>query len=103
MCDHDECLIIFLASCLEKSKYIKTKRDKFIQMRNKLFLDPRYMKNPLYYYVRAVGDVDGVDIYSPDAKANGNYVSKEQATHYINGVAVPWEQSANEYKPLELK
>ena len=82
---------------------IKTKRDKFIQMRNKLFLDPRYMKNPLYYYVRAEGDVDGVDIYRPDAKANGNYVSKEQATHYINGVAVPWEQSANEYKPLELK
>ncbi len=82
---------------------MKIKREKFIERRNKLFLNPRYLEDPLYYYSPTDADEGGYQIWSiektprnPDRSIPLNFLTKT-----INGVAVPWK--CNEYQPLELE
>ena len=88
---------------------INTKRDKFVQYRNKLFLDKRYMEDPLYYWTRADNDNSGYEIYGTieDYKrkhGGNNIVLVEDITYNINGIAVPrYVKTRTHYQPLELK
>ena len=82
---------------------VKIKREKFIERRNKLFLNPRYPSTPLYYYQPGDADEQGYELWSiekaprnPDGSIPLNILTRK-----INGVAVPWK--ANEYQPLELE
>ncbi len=83
----------------------KTKRDKFVQMRNKLFLDKRYLEDPLYYLP---GDTHGAyEFYGTleDYKRlHGTRVDLNDCTYKVNGIAVPrYAKRRTQYKPLELK
>jgi len=84
-----------------KRPNMKIKREKFIERRNKLFLNPRYMEDPLYYYTKNDADHSGYSLWSiektprnPDGSISLSYLTK-----VINGVAIPWK--CNQYQPLE--
>ena len=85
----------------------KTKRDKFIQMRNKLFLDKRYMEDPLYYLTEAENRNGSYEIYGTieDHKRKyGNVVPIDLITYKVKGIAVPkYAKTRTHYQPLELK
>lgn len=85
----------------------KTKRDKFIQMRNKLFLDRRYMEDPTYYLTDAEKMNGGYEIYGTieDYKRKyGGVVRLEDCTYKVNGISVPrYAKRRTHYQPLELK
>ena len=81
----------------------KITREKFIERRNKLFLNPRYPSDPLYYHQSSEADDKGYALWSlektprnPDGSISLLYLTRK-----INGVAVPWK--ANEYQPLEIE
>ena len=81
----------------------KIKREKFIERRNKLFLNPRYPTEPLYYHTISDADEQGWTLWSlektprnPDRSIPLRYL-----TRVINGVAVPFK--CNQYQPLELE
>ena len=82
---------------------IQIKREKFIERRNKLFLNPRYMKEPLYYHQQSEADYVGYSLWSIEKTPRNpdGSISLQYLTKVINGVAVPWK--ANEYQPLELE
>ena len=84
----------------------KTKRDKFIQMRNKLFLDKRYMEDPRYYW--STTEISGVyefyGTYEDLMKRTGGVILMSECTYKVNGIAVPrFEETRLYYQPLELK
>ncbi len=86
---------------------IKTKRDKLLQMRNKLFLDRRYMEDPLYYMTRTENIHTGVEFYgtAEDYKRiHGNTIDIADCTYFVNGISVPrFVKRRTHYQPLELK
>lgn len=87
---------------------VKTKRDKFVKMRNKLLLDKRYMDDPLYYMTededRKMG---GYEIYGTieDYKRKyGGTIRLADCTYKVNGIAVPkLVKTRTHYQPLEVK
>jgi len=81
---------------------VKIKREKFIAQRNKLFMNTRYMTEPLYYHQLSEADYRVFSLWSLEESRNpdGSY-SMDVLTTYINGVAVP--KKCNEYQPLELE
>lgn len=84
---------------------IKTKRNNLINMRNNLFLDWRYVNNPLYYYTKTEGDRAGYAVYGSLAEnrnSDGTF-SGSKLTHQINGIAVPKKDKLHHYQPLELQ
>ena len=86
-----------------KRPNVKIKREKFIERRNKLFMNPRYMKDPLYYYTKNDADHSGYSLWSLEKTPRNpdGSISLQYLTKVINGVAIPWK--ANEYQPLELE
>jgi len=86
-----------------KRPNVKIKREKFIERRNKLFLNPRYPSNPLYYYTQSDADDVGYSLWSIEKTPRNpdGSLPLSVLTKFINGVAVPW--SCNEYQPLELE
>ncbi len=86
-----------------KRPNVKIKREKFIERRNKLFLNPRYMADPLYYYTKSDADHTGYSLWSIEKTPRNPDGSLPMSvlTKVINGVAVPWK--CNEYQPLELE
>ena len=85
----------------------KTKRDKFVQMRNKVFLDKRYMEDPTYYFTEAEHRNGGGEFYGTieDLKRRtGGVLRLDEVTYKINGIAVPkYSKMRTNYQPLELK
>lgn len=85
----------------------KTKRDKFVQMRNKVFLDKRYIEDPLYYLTKEESMNGAYEIYGTieDYKRlHGNVVRLADCTYMVNGIAVPrFARRRTLYQPLELK
>ena len=86
-----------------KRPNVKIKREKFIERRNKLFLNSRYPDDPLYYYTPNDADHAGWSLWSlektprnPDGSISIQYLTK-----VINGVAIPFK--CNVYQPLELE
>ena len=79
---------------------VKTKRDKFIKMRNKLFTDPRYLDDPVYYYIQSPSDKSGADVFTGDART-GVPIPYNSFYRVINGTAIPW--AVNVYQPLEIE
>ena len=86
---------------------IKTKRDKFVTMRNKLFLDKRYVEDPLYYWTRTDNVSTHVEIYGSledYKKKNGTRINDSDITYMVNGIAVPlYIKTRTHYQPLELE
>ena len=81
---------------------VKIKREKFIARRNKLFMNPRYMTEPLYYHQPGDTDYQIWSLYSIEESRNPDgSIPLDVLTKYINGVAVP--RKCNEYQPLELE
>lgn len=85
----------------------KTKRDKLILMRNKLFLDKRYMEDPTYYLTDAEKMHGGYEIYGTieDYKRKyGGAIHMDDVTYKVNGIAVPkYSKMRTHYQSLELK
>ena len=85
----------------------KTKRDKFVQMRNKVFLDKRYMEDATYYFTDAERRNGGGEFYGTieDLKRRtGGVIRLDECTYKINGIAVPkYAKTRTHYQPLELK
>ncbi|MBQ0046109.1 MAG: GLPGLI family protein [Prevotellaceae bacterium] len=85
----------------------KTKRDKLVQMRNKLFLDKRYMEDATYYFTDAEHRNGGGEFYGTieDLKRRtGGVLRLDECTYKINGIAVPkYAKTRTLYQPLELK
>ena len=85
----------------------KTKRDKLLQMRNKLFLDRRYMEDPLYYMTRTDNIHTGVEFYGTAEdymRTHGNTIGLADCTYFVNGISVPrFAKRRTHYQPLELK
>lgn len=85
----------------------KTKRDKLIQMRNKLFLDKRYMEDATYYFTDAERRNGGGEFYGTieDLKRRtGGVLRLDEVTYKINGIAVPkYAKTRTNYQPLEQK
>ena len=79
---------------------VKTKRDKLIKMRNKLFTDPRYLTNPVYYYIKSPSDKSGGDVFKDDIRV-GEPIPPNSFYLVINGTAIP--SAVNVYQPLELE
>ncbi len=85
---------------------IKTKRDKFVSMRNKLFLDKRYMEDPLYYLAEGNNIHAGYEFYGTieEVKKRGGVLRMDECTYKVNGIAVPkYVKTRTHYQPLELK
>ena len=81
---------------------VKIKREKFIARRNKLFMSPRYMTEPLYYHQQSDTDYQCWSLFSIEESRNpDSSIPLDVLTRYINGVAVP--RKCNEYQPLELE
>ena len=81
---------------------VKIKREKFIARRNKLFMNPRYMTEPLYYHQQSDTDYRCWSLFSIEESRNPDgSIPMDVLTMYINGVAVP--RNCNEYQPLELE
>ncbi len=85
----------------------KTKRDKFVTMRNKLFLDKRYMDDPLYYWTESDGIGISYEIYGTYEdykKKYGGLIYDSDLTYKVNGIAVPrYVKTRTQYQPLEKK
>ena len=86
----------------------KTKRDKFVQMRNKLFLDKRYMEDPTYYLTKEESMNGAYEIYGTieDYKRlhGSNFILMDDVTYKVNDIAVPkYAKRRTIYQPLELK
>lgn len=85
----------------------KTKRNKFVQMRNKVFLDKRYMEDATYYFTDAERRNGGGEFYGTieDLKRRtGGVLRLDEVTYKINGIAVPkYSKMRTHYQPLELK
>lgn len=85
----------------------KTKRDKFVQLRNKLFLDKRYMEDPTYYLTDAEKMHGAYEFYGTieDYKRKyGGVIHMDDVTYKVNGIAVPrYAKMRTHYQPLELK
>ncbi len=90
------------------AKDLKTKRDKLIKMRNKLFMDERYIDDPLYYYTRSESDESDNEIFSKDdihegAPGYGPWMSASDLRMTINGTMIPQGGKEHKFQPLELK
>ncbi len=85
----------------------KTKRDKLLQMRNKLFLDKRYMEDPTYYLTDAEQMNGAYEIYGTieDYKRKyGGAIRIDDVTYKVNGISVPlYAKRRTTYQPLELR
>jgi len=85
----------------------KTKRDKFVQMRNKLLLDKRYMEDPVYYLTKEEHMNGAYEIYGTIEeykRLHGNIVDVADITYKVNGIAIPrFAKRRTIYQPLELK
>ena len=86
---------------------IKTKRDKFVAMRNKLFLDKRYLEDPLYYWTASDDIGISYEIYGTFEdykKKYGGLIYDSDLTYKVNGIAVPrYVKTRTQYQPLEKK
>ena len=86
---------------------IKTKRDKFVTMRNKLFLDKRYLEDPLYYWTASDDIAISHEIYGTFEdykKKYGGLIYDSDLTYKVNGIAVPrYVKTRTQYQPLEKK
>ncbi len=86
-----------------KRPNVKIKREKFIERRNKLFLNSRYPDDPLYYYTPNDADQSGWSLWSLEKTPRNpdGSISMQYLTKVINGVAIPFK--CNVYQPLELE
>ena len=86
---------------------IKTKRDKFVTMCNKLFLDKRYLEDPLYYWTASDDIGISYEIYGTFEdykKKYGGLIYDSDLTYKVNGIAVPrYVKTRTQYQPLEKK
>lgn len=81
---------------------VKTKRDKFVKTRNKLLTDPRYLDDPIYYYIKSSSDRSGADIFKEDIR-DGEQIHAGSFYLVINGTAIPQKADLHAYQPLELE